>query len=110
MECAAQWVPWVIKDLQWQAAAEGRHLPDKLFEEYRLYVSCYASTDDIEYIARCAGDNVLMTGTDYGHTDMSAETDAIKRLAEGGHLRPELAKKILEDNPMRFYGLQELKR
>jgi predicted TIM-barrel fold metal-dependent hydrolase len=77
-----------------------------LFETYRLYVSCYSSTDDIEYIAQYSGENVLMTGTDFGHVDMSVEIDALRFLSQSGKVRGELAKKILEDNPARFYGIQ----
>jgi predicted TIM-barrel fold metal-dependent hydrolase len=94
----------VVKDIR--RRAEGRKLPEKLFETYRLYVSCYSSTDDIEYIAQYSGENVLMTGTDFGHVDMSVEIDALRFLSQSGKVRGELAKKILEDNPARFYGIQ----
>jgi predicted TIM-barrel fold metal-dependent hydrolase len=47
-----------------------------------------------------------MTGTDYGHVDMSVEIDALRSLERSGKVRPELAKKILQDNPARFYGIQ----
>lgn len=76
------------------------------FDQYRLYVSCYSSTDDIEYIAQYSTENVLMTGTDYGHVDMSVEIDALRTLEKNGKVRPELARKILSDNPARFYGIQ----
>jgi hypothetical protein len=69
-------------------------------------VSCYSSTDDIEYIAQYSTENMLMTGTDYGHVDMSVEIDALRTLAKNGKARPELARKILVDNPARFYGIQ----
>ncbi len=76
------------------------------FEAYRLYVSCYSSTDDIEYLAQYSGDNMLMNGTDYGHVDMSVEIDALRTLEKNGNVRPDLAKKILQENPARFYGIQ----
>jgi predicted TIM-barrel fold metal-dependent hydrolase len=104
VEASAQWVPWVLKDIR--RRAEGRKLPENLFEAYRLYVSCYSSTDDIEYIAQYSGENTLMTGTDYGHVDMSVEIDALRTLEKNGKVRPELAKKILQQNPARFYGIQ----
>jgi predicted TIM-barrel fold metal-dependent hydrolase len=63
IEASAQWIPWVFKDIK--RRAEGRKLPDNFFETYRLYVSCYSSTDDIEYIAQYSTENVLMTGNDY---------------------------------------------
>jgi predicted TIM-barrel fold metal-dependent hydrolase len=46
-----------------------------------------------------------VTGTDFGHVDMSVEIDALRSLSRSGKVRPELAKKILEDNPARFYGI-----
>jgi predicted TIM-barrel fold metal-dependent hydrolase len=49
---------------------------------------------------------MLMIGTDYGHVDMSVEIDALRTLEKNGKVRPELAKKILQDNPARFYGIQ----
>jgi predicted TIM-barrel fold metal-dependent hydrolase len=104
IEASAQWIPWVFKDIK--RRAEGRKLPDNFFETYRLYVSCYSSTDDIEYIAQYSTENVLMTGTDYGHVDMSVEIDALRTLEKNGKVRPELARKILYDNPARFYGIR----
>ena len=103
VEASAQWIPWVFKDIK--RRAEGRKLPDNFFETYRLYVSCYSSSDDIEYIAQYSTENVLMTGTDYGHVDMSVEIDALRTLEKNGKVRPELARKILYDNPARFYGI-----
>ena len=104
IEASAQWIPWVFKDIK--RRAEGRKLPENFFETYRLYVSCYSSTDDIEYIAQYSTENVLMTGTDYGHVDMSVEIDALRSLEKSGKVRPELARKILYDNPARFYRIQ----
>jgi predicted TIM-barrel fold metal-dependent hydrolase len=104
IEASAQWIPWVFKDIK--RRAEGRKLPDNFFDTYRLYVSCYSSTDDIEYISQYSTENTLMTGTDYGHVDMSVEIDALRTLEKDGKVRPELARKILHDNPARFYGIQ----
>ena len=94
----------MFKDIK--RRAEGRKLPDNFFETYRLYVSCYSGTDDIEYVAQYSTENVLMTGTDYGHVDMSVEIDALRKLERNGKVRPELSRKILYDNPARFYGIQ----
>ena len=51
-----------------------------------------------------AGDN-LVIGTDYGHSDNSSEIEALRKLRTSGELAPELAHKILEDNPKALYGL-----
>jgi predicted TIM-barrel fold metal-dependent hydrolase len=104
IESAAQWVPWVIKDIRRHRG--GNTLPENLFQDYRIFVSCYSSTDDIDYIAQYSGDDNLMTGTDYGHVDMSVEIDALRSLSESGRTRPDLVKKMLTDNPARFYGIE----
>jgi len=102
IESSASWVPWVIQDLR--RRAEGRQLPEHFLEDFRIFVTCYI-TDDIPYIAKMAGAGVVMVGTDYGHTDMSVELDALRTLGEGGGINPRLARQILDDNPRAFYGL-----
>ena len=98
---SAQWIPWVFKDIR--RRAEGRKLPDNFFETYRLYVSCYSSTDDIEYIAQystreCADDG---DGTTAMSTcpSRSMRCAPWKRTAKSGLSW----RKILYDNPARFY-------
>jgi hypothetical protein len=49
-----------------------------------------------------------MIGTDYSHADQSAEIqalDVIQRRGELGEIPAPVARKILDDNPRRFYGL-----
>ena len=45
--------------------------------EFGMYVTC-ENSDDIAYIVREAGEDCLVIGTDYGHTDTSSDVDAIK--------------------------------
>jgi hypothetical protein len=50
----------------------------------------------------------LMIGTDYSHADQSAEIQAlnvIKQRAEKGEIPAAVARKNLDDNLRRFYGL-----
>ncbi len=103
IEASASWVPWVIKDLRRRPNAK-TILPENIFEDYRLYTTCYTS-DDIEHVAKYSGENNLLIGTDYGHDDMSAEVDALKVPEQNGDVRRELVHKILDDNARRFYGL-----
>ena len=51
------------------------------------------------------GEDNLVIGSDYGHADTSTELDALRNLHETTPVAPEILKKILEDNPARFYGL-----
>jgi predicted TIM-barrel fold metal-dependent hydrolase len=50
----------------------------------------------------------LMIGTDYTHADQSAEIqalDVVEQRAEKGEISASVARKVLADNPRRFYGL-----
>ena len=116
IEAGASWVPFVLTML----AASGRlhHLqveePDfdssvdlDLFRRLGLYVACQ-SQDDLGYLLRYGLEDNLLVGTDYTHADQSAELrvlDIIEERAERGVLSRETAKKILDDNPRRFFGL-----
>jgi predicted TIM-barrel fold metal-dependent hydrolase len=44
-------------------------------------------------------------GTDYGHTDISSDVDAIKIFRERSDLGPEVKQKILSDNARALYAL-----
>ena len=54
---------------------------------------------------RLAHMDELGIGTDYGHGDTSSELNAIARFKAMDHLTPEVTRKILFDNPKRFYGI-----
>lgn len=116
IEAGASWVPFVLTGL----AAKGRatHLQGvnidgsvsidrELFRRTRLYVACQ-SHDDLRYLLTFGLEDSLLVGTDYTHADISAELKALDRIEEhaaAGELSGEVARKILEDNPRRFYGL-----
>ena len=49
-----------------------------------------------------------MVGTDYTHADQSAELmamDTVEQWGASGQISSEAARKILDDNPRRFYGI-----
>ena len=43
--------------------------------------------------------------TDYGHGDTSSELNAIARFKAMEDIDPKIKRKILSDNPRRFYGI-----
>jgi hypothetical protein len=50
----------------------------------------------------------FMIGTDYSHADQSVEIEAldiIEQRGANGNIPASVARKIVEDNPCRFYGL-----
>jgi microsomal dipeptidase-like Zn-dependent dipeptidase len=69
-----------------------------------MYVSC-ENSDDIPYIVREAGEDCLVIGTDYGHTDISSDVDAIKTFRARNDLTDDVKQKILSDNSRALYAL-----
>jgi predicted TIM-barrel fold metal-dependent hydrolase len=104
IETAASWIPWVIYELRRRMDTVDSRLPDNLMEEYRLYVTCQIG-DDVPYLLNHTGQTAMMIGTDYGHADSSTELDALASLKQNGGISPETHKRIVEDNPRKFYGL-----
>ena len=105
IEVSAQWAPWLIKEARRRSRKLGRNVPWDIFPEYRIYAAC-ETDDDLEFILKYAGEDNIVIGTDYGHTDISSETDAIGvfRASDYG-ISEEAKRKILTDNPRRLYAL-----
>ena len=110
IETGASWVPFLSADL---AAKHAKltfrpfDFKEDLFRDSQFYVAC-DSSDDLPYILQFGTEDRLMVGTDYTHADQSAELDAldiIERKAASEEIPSEVARKILDDNPRRFYGL-----
>jgi predicted TIM-barrel fold metal-dependent hydrolase len=104
LEASAQWLPYVLKDLDRRLAARGKRLPENLLQAYRLYVSCQTE-DDVPYIMQYAGEDNLVIGTDYGHSDQSTEIEALRTLRQIGGLSETAYRKITDDNARALYGL-----
>lgn len=106
LEASASWVPFLLHFLRRSAPRAGRDPkffgPD-MFREFHIYVACEAD-EDIPYLAQHIGWDNLIIGSDYGHTDQSAELDITQKLAVRSDLGPQERDKILAVNPARFYG------
>jgi predicted TIM-barrel fold metal-dependent hydrolase len=104
VEASSQWVPYVISDLRRRFPGSGRTFPDNPLQKYRMYVTCQTD-DDLEWVLKYAGEDNLVIGTDYGHTDQSSEIEAIRHLRENGDINPSAINKMLDDNPKALYNL-----
>jgi predicted TIM-barrel fold metal-dependent hydrolase len=104
IEASAQWLPWVMLEAKKRFKTLGREWPDNFMREYRMFVTC-ENTDDLPYIVQQAGEDCLVIGTDYGHTDISSDLDAIGVFKTRTDLEPEVKRKILSDNARALYGL-----
>ena len=69
-----------------------------------MYVTCQTD-DDLEWVLRYAGEDNIVCGTDYGHTDQSSEIEALRHLREKGDVNPSAINKILDDNPRALYNM-----
>ena len=104
IETGSQWVPWVLGEARHRWVRLGREWHDNIMSEYRMFVTC-ENSDDVPYIVQRAGEDCLLIGTDYGHTDTSSDLDAIKIFQARTDLTSEVKRKILSDNPRTLYGL-----
>jgi predicted TIM-barrel fold metal-dependent hydrolase len=104
VECTASWLPYVVNDWKRRFPAFGKPVGEWPLRDYRMYVSCQ-SDDDLAYLVKQCGEDNLMTGTDYGHTDNSSEIEALRRLQERGDIDSAVIQKVLYENPKAFYGL-----
>lgn len=107
VEASAQWIPYVLNDLSVRFRKRGRRLPDNLLKSYNMYVTCQV-TDDLPMVLPYAGEDNLIIGTDYGHSDTSSEIEALRLLKEHGTIPAAAIDKILGANPCRLYGLDSL--
>jgi len=104
IEASAQLVPWVLHEAKNRFKTLGRQWPDNPMREFGMYVTC-ENSDDLAYIVKEAGEDNLVIGTDYGHTDTSSDVDAIRIFRERADLSNEVKHKILSDNARALYAM-----
>jgi predicted TIM-barrel fold metal-dependent hydrolase len=104
IEASAQWVPWVLHEAKSRFKTLGREWPVNLLSEYGMYITC-ENSDDLAYIVKEAGEDNLVIGTDYGHTDTSSDVDAIRTFRQRSDLSPAVKQKILSDNARALYAI-----
>lgn len=107
IETGASWIPYLWHDIR--ARMERRH-GKKLSETFsmlqdnRIYVTCQ-SDDDLAYILKFAGEDNLVIGSDYGHSDTSSELEFLRSLSGNRELSERVVDKILDANARALYGL-----
>ncbi len=104
VEVSAQWVPYVLCDLEDRYRRKGWDWYENPLKDNNMFVAC-ENTDDLPYILDHAGEDNLVIGTDYGHHDPSSEVMAVHLLKRDSRINPAIAEKILETNARTLYGL-----
>lgn len=104
IELSAQWLPHLIHDLTRRFERRGKPLKQNILRDNRMYVACQTN-DDLPHIIKYVGEDNLVIGTDYSHTDSSSELEALQRLKQDERISPEARRKIYDDNARALYGL-----
>jgi predicted TIM-barrel fold metal-dependent hydrolase len=104
VEVSAQWIPYAVHDLARRYQRRGKQLGSRILEDHRVYVTCQTD-DDLEYVLGYAGENNLVIGTDYGHSDNASEIEALRKLRTDGKISARVIDKILGDNACALYSL-----
>ena len=105
IEAGAQWLVWVL-----EGASRNIGIPKSALHEVlarkRVWVTCEYE-DHLPYLIQYAGEDNLIIGTDYGHTDPFSNVRALKIFVDRPDLADRIKKKIIRDNSLNFYGLKE---
>jgi predicted TIM-barrel fold metal-dependent hydrolase len=117
IEAGASWIPYALAQRgavkRQELRGQGARLPElfelepTLFRDNRFFVTIDA-IDDVEYLLKFGLEDSLMIGTDYSHTDISANLSVFEEVhswVEQGRISQAVAAKILDTNPRAFYGL-----
>lgn len=104
IEASAQWVPWVQREAAIRYRVANRKFPPNVFEEYNIFVTCQTN-DDVPYIVQHCGENRLVIGTDYGHTDPSSAVTALQEFQRIEGIDTSIKEKIMSHNAKALYGL-----
>lgn len=102
IEASAQWVPWVVNEAVRRSGTKG--YPKNPLKEFKIYVTAQ-SDDDFPFVLKYSGEDNIVIGTDYGHSDASSEVDAIAIFRGNNSIGEAAKKKILDDNPRALYAL-----
>jgi predicted TIM-barrel fold metal-dependent hydrolase len=105
IEASSQWLGYAINDAMLRKRQKGIRLSDNVLKDYNIWVAVQVQ-DDLDYIVgRYADEDHLVVGTDYGHTDTSAEIEALRLLRDDGKIPAAVVDKILGPNAARLYNL-----
>jgi predicted TIM-barrel fold metal-dependent hydrolase len=105
IEVSSQWVPYAIHDFARRFERSGTKVDkSEVLLKNKIWITCQTD-DDLPYVLKYTGADMLIIGTDYGHNDTSSEILALRKLREDGTLPTPVVNKILDDNARSLYGL-----
>jgi predicted TIM-barrel fold metal-dependent hydrolase len=114
MESGAGWAPFWLErmDEHWEHYSHGRQAVTKekpsFYFKRQCVISGEAGEELLGVVAKHVGDHVIVMATDYPHPDAADKFPdrTVGDLTRNPELSDELKRKILWDNPARFFGIQ----
>jgi predicted TIM-barrel fold metal-dependent hydrolase len=116
LESGCGWLPYWLErmDEHWEHYSLGRARttkePPSYYFKRQCFISCEAGEELVGTVAEHVGDDYILLATDYPHPDAVEKFPerTIGDLVRNADLSDETKRKILWDNPARFYGLTEV--
>ena len=114
LESGSGWLPYWLERLDlmhdnpiFRDGYQGIEKPSEYFRMGRCYISCESREETIPMLSRLVGEDCLMWASDYPHPDdMEHFPNTVGGLFENQRISEEFRRKILWDNPMRFYQFE----
>ena len=108
LECGFGWLPFWAKRMDEQAVYVGgtaplKHTPSEYIASGRYFctIERHEGEDLFNYVTSVFGDDVLMFGSDYPHSECQYP-ESVDNILEWS-LKPDTKRKLLWDNAARFY-------
>jgi predicted TIM-barrel fold metal-dependent hydrolase len=109
LECGFGWLPFWIRRMDEQALYVGaiaplKHAPSEYVTSGRFFCSIerHEGEDMFNSVTSFIGDDVLMYGSDYPHSECQFP-DSVDNILGWASLKPDTRRKLLWDNATRFY-------
>lgn len=107
LEATARWLPFALGDVLRRAKYVGQGAEKTaadLMRENNFYVQVQFG-DDLPYLLEWSSEDHLVIGTDYGHTDTSADIESFREFREAGGVDASIIDKMFSDNPASLYNI-----
>lgn len=113
LEAGCGWLPYWVERLDalydnpfFREGYRGIEKPSGYFRRGQCYVSCEAGEETIPMLEQALGQDTLMWASDYPHPDVILSfPETVRPLIDNPALSDQFKRRVLWDNPTRFYGL-----
>jgi predicted TIM-barrel fold metal-dependent hydrolase len=105
IEAGAQWLVWILDGAARYLGWPKSRMPEILAAR-RVWVACEYE-DHLAYLLPHVGEDNLVIGTDYGHTDPFSNVRALNVFTQRTDISDQVKRKIIGDNARAFYGITD---